>query len=131
MAKLFRLACALDSYTGGSVRPEKPAWLQIVQNTHSFRYWTKIYWATPPWITKEQIDQMRRFYLNCPRGHHVDHIVPLAGGLACGLHVPWNLQYLPSKVNLYKSNKTWPDQPYEQKEMFSFINEPHQLSLQL
>ena len=54
---------------------------------------------TPNWVNADEIFEFRS---NCPPGHHVDHIVPLAGKLVSGLHVVWNLQYLPRKENLSK-----------------------------
>ncbi len=58
--------------------------------------------ATPPWA---DIAEIQRLYAACPAGHHVDHIVPLNGENVSGLHVSWNLQYLPAAENLKKSNK--------------------------
>jgi hypothetical protein len=47
--------------------------------------------------------EMQRFYAACPNGFTVDHIVPLKGKRICGLHVPWNLQYLPASENFRKN----------------------------
>jgi hypothetical protein len=56
----------------------------------------------PIWADKELI---KEFYLNCPEGYHVDHIIPLRGKLVSGLHIINNLQYLPAKDNISKGNK--------------------------
>lgn len=67
--------------------------------------------ATPAWLDRTQKDQILTFYVHAKEcgmltgdSYHVDHIVPLQGENACGLHVPWNLQVLPSDLNLSKSN---------------------------
>lgn len=63
---------------------------------------------TPAWLTEEQIEEMRLFYINCPEGYEVDHIVPLRGKQISGLHVPANLQYLKISENRKKSNNFTP-----------------------
>lgn len=55
----------------------------------------------PSWYQKEEILD---FYKNCPKGYHVDHIIPLKGKLVSGLHVIENLQYLSKEENLKKGN---------------------------
>jgi hypothetical protein len=47
----------------------------------------------------------RLFYDQCPVGFEVDHIWPLEHEKCCGLHVPWNLQYLSISDNRSKGRK--------------------------
>lgn len=56
-------------------------------------------------ISKKYKQEILDIYRNCPKGHHVDHIIPINNETVCGLHVPWNLQYLTAKENLIKRNK--------------------------
>ena len=56
----------------------------------------------PKWVETKEI---REFYRNCPKGYHVDHIIPLRGRLVSGLHVLENLQYLTAEENMRKGNR--------------------------
>lgn len=58
--------------------------------------------ATPLWV---DILQLKQVYISCPKGMTVDHVIPLNNSIVCGLHVPWNLQYLTRSDNSNKSNK--------------------------
>lgn len=128
MAKRFRLACPVKAYLENpdrTKRPPKPPWLQEECKEHSTRnqkrsyeYWNQIYWATPPWLNEEMIEQMKELYLTAEGGEEVDHIVPLKGKLACGFHVPWNLQKMLRGPNQAKSNHMWPGHPYENLDLF-------------
>ena len=58
--------------------------------------------ATPSWADLKRIKEI---YADCPKGYHVDHIIPLKGKNVCGLHVEYNLQYLPANENIRKGNR--------------------------
>ena len=58
--------------------------------------------ATPNWADLEAIKEI---YISCPKGYHVDHIVPLQSDLVCGLHCEFNLQHLNAHDNLSKGNR--------------------------
>lgn len=57
--------------------------------------------ATPIWVDKAELAAVYR-----DRGRlSVDHIVPIQHSKVCGLHVPWNLRYMPGHLNASKGNK--------------------------
>ncbi len=58
--------------------------------------------ATPPWA---DLAAITKFYKACPRGSHVDHIIPLNGKTVSGLHVLANLQYLSARANMSKGSR--------------------------
>lgn len=57
-------------------------------------------------IAKQYRKQILSFYKNTPKGFQVDHIIPIMHKDVCGLHVPWNLQYL-SPIDNNKKNNHW------------------------
>lgn len=67
---------------------------------------------TPKWLTENDLFMIEEAYLLAKIrteltgfDWHVDHIYPLQGKKVSGLHVPANLQVIPGKENLKKSNK--------------------------
>jgi len=69
---------------------------------------------TPAWLDEDDFWMMEQAYeLAALRTKlfgfvwHVDHVLPLNGKTVSGFHVPTNLQVIPGKENLLKSNKFW------------------------
>lgn len=58
-------------------------------------------------ISRSYKKEIISIYENRPIGYHVDHIIPLNHPDVSGLHVPWNMQYLPADENLKKSNRIY------------------------
>lgn len=56
-------------------------------------------------LSQKEIEAIKQFYIHCPKGYQVDHIVPLLGKETKGWHELKNLQYLTAKENMSKGSK--------------------------
>ena len=63
------------------------------------RYYSKKKYQTPH---DADLTAIKEFYMNCPKGYEVDHIIPISKG---GAHSIDNLQYLTISENRSKGNK--------------------------
>ncbi|MCR4319787.1 MAG: HNH endonuclease [Candidatus Brocadiaceae bacterium] len=64
--------------------------------------------AIPRWANLRRIESVYKAAAE-KLGFHVDHIIPLAHKLVCGLHVENNLRIISAKENLEKNNKLLPE----------------------
>ena len=78
---------------------EKYKYIRSRMNESWQRYMAKRKNQTPANV---DIKALQLFYLNCPIGYEVDHVIPISKG---GLHSIENLQYLTISENRKKSNK--------------------------
>lgn len=85
--KAYMAKCAMDRFAAKKKRT--PIWL--TDDDH--------------WLIEQayELAQIRSEMFGFP--WHVDHVVPLRGKDVSGLHVPWNLQVIPGKENISKSNR--------------------------
>ena len=86
--------------SGQARKKNRPAEYYKAINRETYRrYIARRKWQTP---IGEDIKAIKQFYLNCPDGYEVDHIMPISKG---GAHSLENLQYLTKEENRRKSNK--------------------------
>ena len=83
---------------------------KISAKVRKYKY-TKIC-RTPNWLGADELWMMEQAYeLAALRtklfgfAWHVDHVIPLQGKLVSGLHTPYNLQVIPGRDNMSKSNR--------------------------
>lgn len=130
---------------------ELPAWLDPTRDLpqvdlrrrqkyeRTRRYFTQLFLATPKWMTEEQKAAFYEVYRKARKMRdggmdvQVDHIVPVIHDYVCGLNVPWNVEIVDRATNNRKSNKWWPDCPWETQTLpgIAAAGEPEQLGLPL
>ncbi len=110
-----------------------PPYLVRCLNGESYRNQTNPMWLVrlythrPPWYCGRTVGAIyREARQRRARGEAVcvDHTVPLANDLVCGLHCQENLRIVSVLYNAHKSNNVWPDMPYEQLELFGVDASP-------
>jgi len=87
-----------------------PTGAQAIANVAKYRHGKAK--RTPKWLSTEDIWMMEEAYILAALrtkifgfAWEVDHMIPLRGKLASGLHVPHNLQVIPKMDNRSKSNR--------------------------
>lgn len=105
--------------SGESTRKYKDAWKAkngAKVRAHTMSRKRGLRQATPSWLTDQHWAAMNSVYEEAKRlseetgiPHHVDHIVPLRGMTASGLHVPWNLRVLTADANM-RRKRVWSDE---------------------
>ena len=100
-----RAAAKVATAARKAARPKAIGWQKKNPGKHCARVnkdSAKKMHRLPPWADLKAIEA---FYVNCPPGYHVDHILPKEGYWVSGLHVLSNLQYLTPEENIAKGNR--------------------------
>lgn len=99
-----------DKHRGATLRWQKAN--PGKKNAHLAKRFASKRHRTPKWLSKEQLKQIERFYVEAKEitnktgiQHEVDHITPLQGKTVSGLHVPWNLRVISAQENQRKGNR--------------------------
>ena len=91
-----------DSQNAKKFGPDADPDLKLTHKLMSARQRAERLQRMPSWADHDKIAEI---YKTCPKGYHVDHVIPLKGENVSGLHIHTNLQHLPAEENLQKGNR--------------------------